>query len=532
VIVGVNAPFVQGRLESLLNFQTMVADLTGMEMSNASLLDEATAAAEAMTMCSAMARGKKPRFLISSLCHPQTIAVCQSRADGLGLTVDVVLDADFAFAPDVCGALVQYPATDGAVHDYAALADAAHASKARLCVAADLLSLTLLKPPGEWGADIVLGSAQRFGVPLGYGGPHAAFLACSEEHKRLMPGRIIGISRDEHGKPALRMAMQTREQHIRRDKATSNICTAQALLANIAAMYGVYHGPSGLTEIATRCHSLAAIVAAGAEKLGHTVERHAPFFDTVCITPVRGSAAAACAAAEDLYMNFRLLDDERITISVDETTTVDDVDVIFAALNGGKDAPFTAESLAPSVDAPLGALARTSAFMQHKIFNSMKSEHDLLRYLKVLENRDLSLCHSMMPLGSCTMKLNATAEMVPVSWPELYNLHPFAPTEQAQGYAEMFEALAQQLCEITAFDSVSLQPNSGASGEYAGLMSIRAYHQVRVPPRLHSQFSVFCFTLFSGVPPTLSTFVCLQACRATPLRQLSLQERLGNVALH
>lgn len=471
------AEIAQGRLESLLNFQTMVADLTGMEMSNASLLDEATAAAEAMTMCSAIARGKKPRFLVSDKCHPQTIAVCQSRADGLGLKVEVMPESQFDFTGDVCGCLVQYPATDGSVHDYKALADKAHDAKVKVVAATDLLALTMLKPPGEWGADITIGSAQRFGVPLGYGGPHAAFLATSDEYKRMMPGRIIGMSRDAHGNPCLRMAMQTREQHIRRDKATSNICTAQALLANIAAMYAVYHGPKGLTEIATRCNALAHILANGAEKLGHSVARDAPFFDTICINV--GDSAAACRTAVEHGINLRPLDASRVTVAIDETTTLEDVDALFAVLNGGKAASFSAESLAASVEADVGAFKRTSTFMQHPVFNSYTSEHELLRYLKKLENRDLSMVHSMIPLGSCTMKLNATTEMIPVTWNELANIHPFVPPEQAQGYAKMFDRLAQQLCEITGFDSVSLQPNSGASGEYAGLMAIRAYHHSR-----------------------------------------------------
>ncbi|KAK9819612.1 hypothetical protein WJX72_000294 [[Myrmecia] bisecta] len=470
------AEIAQGRLESLLNFQTMVADLTGMPMSNASLLDEATAAAEAMTMCSAIARGKKPKFLVSDKCHPQTIAVCQSRADGLGLEVVVSDEAAFKLDKDVSGILLQYPATDGSVRDYKALTDKAHASKIKVCVATDLLALTMLTPPGEWGADIVIGSAQRLGVPMGYGGPHAAFLATSEEYKRLMPGRIIGISRDAQGEPALRMAMQTREQHIRRDKATSNICTAQALLANIAAMYGVYHGPQGLTEIAQRVNGLAAVLAAGAKKLGHKVGDQ-PFFDTVRINV--GDAAKVCAEAVKHGINLRQLDASCITVALDETTTLGDVDALFAVLNKGKQAGITAESLAPQVEAGVGSFKRSSSFMQQPIFQLYHSEHEMLRYLKRLENRDLSLCHSMIALGSCTMKLNATSEMVPITWPEFANLHPFVPLDQAKGYQQMFEDLAQQLAVITGFDAMSLQPNSGASGEYAGLMAIRAFHQSR-----------------------------------------------------
>ncbi|KAL4527675.1 hypothetical protein Ndes2526B_g08646 [Nannochloris sp. 'desiccata'] len=470
------AEISQGRLESLLNFQTMVTDLTGMQMSNASLLDEATAAAEAMTMCSAIARGKKPKFLVSSKCHPQTIAVCQTRASGLGLEVVVQDENTFDFAKDVCGILLQYPATDGTIQNYSSIASRAADAKVKVVVATDLLALTKLTPPGEWGADIVIGSAQRFGVPMGYGGPHAAFLACHEEYKRLLPGRIIGVSKDAEGKPALRMAMQTREQHIRRDKATSNICTAQALLANIAAMYGVYHGPKGLVEIADRVHGMAAVLAAGAKKLGLSVPS-APFFDTVSITVA--DAGKVVKDALDAGMNLRQIDAKTISIAMDETTSVADLDALFKVLAGNKDPGFTAESLAPSVNPVLGEFTRSSTFMEHAVFNSYQTEHELLRYLKRLENKDLSLVHSMIPLGSCTMKLNATSEMIPITWPELANLHPFVPLDQAAGYQEMFEDLAQQLATITGFDAVSLQPNSGASGEYAGLMAIREYHRAR-----------------------------------------------------
>ena len=343
-----------------------------------------------------------------------------------------------------------------------------------MCVATDLLALTKLTPPGEWGADIVVGSAQRLGVPMGYGGPHAAFLACPEEYKRLMPGRIIGVSRDAQGGPALRMAMQTREQHIRRDKATSNICTAQALLANIAAMYAVYHGPAGLTRIADRVHGLACVLAAGAREAGLGVG-DAPFFDTVKVRV--GDAAGAARRAVAAGMNIRVLDPEHVAVAFDETSSLADIDALLAVLAPGK-AVKKAADLAPGVGTTIaGAVARTSSFLTHPVFNTYHSEHEMLRYLKRLENKDLSLCHSMIALGSCTMKLNATSEMMPITWPELANLHPFVPTDQAQGYAEMFEQLASQLAEITGFDAVSLQPNSGASGEYAGLMAIRAFHQ-------------------------------------------------------
>ncbi|GAX78132.1 hypothetical protein CEUSTIGMA_g5574.t1 [Chlamydomonas eustigma] len=468
------AEIAQGRLESLLNFQTMICDLTGMPISNASLLDEATAAAEAMTMCSAAARGKKPRFLVSSKCHPQTIEVVKTRADGLGLVAEIVDEQSAEYAKDVCGILLQYPATDGTVDGYKSLVDKAHAANVKVVVATDLLALTMLTPPGEWGADIVVGSAQRFGVPLGYGGPHAAFLTCHEESKRTMPGRIIGVSIDAQEQRTLRMAMQTREQHIRRDKATSNICTAQALLANIAALYAVYHGPEGLKTIAARCNGLAAVTAAGAKKLGLGVPSK-PFFDTVAITVPDARKVMEVAVAHG--MNIRVIDAKTVGISFDETSTLEDVDGLLKALNSGKTVPFTAASLAPSVKAGVGSFARQSKFLEHPIFNTHRDEHSMLRYLKKLENKDLSLVHSMIPLGSCTMKLNSSAEMLPITWNELANIHPFAPVDQAQGYAEMFKDLSAQLCSITGFDAMSLQPNSGASGEYAGLMAIRAFHQ-------------------------------------------------------
>ncbi|XRB22695.1 glycine cleavage system P protein [Pseudoscourfieldia marina] len=478
------AEISQGRLESLLNYQTMITDLTGLPMANASLLDEGTAAAEAMTMCSAFARGKKTKFLIDDRCHPQTIGVCVSRADGLGLEAIVAPYSEFSkhYANnDVCGVLVQYPDTDGNVNDYQAMTKEAHDAKVLVVAATDLLALTSLKPPGEWGADIAVGSAQRFGVPMGYGGPHAAFLATSDEYKRLMPGRIIGVSIDSGNKPALRMAMQTREQHIRRDKATSNICTAQALLANMAAMYAVYHGPEGLKTIANRVHGLASIFASGATSMGATVTNKS-FFDTVTVNVGAGKAAAVHAAAYAAGMNLRPVDDATVGVAFDETTSVADVDALFAALSKGMGASAaSASAIAPSVadenaNVP-PSLVRTSKYLTHPIFNSYGSEHEMLRYLARLEAKDLSLKHSMIALGSCTMKLNATSEMIPVTWPEWCNLHPFVPQEQAKGYYEMFDELSKALASITGFDSVSLQPNSGASGEYAGLMAIRAFHQ-------------------------------------------------------
>ncbi|KAL6770117.1 GCSP1 [Auxenochlorella protothecoides x Auxenochlorella symbiontica] len=470
------AEIAQGRLEALLVFQTMVSDLTALPLANASLLDEGTAAAEAMAMCSALARGKKPRFLVSERCHPQTIAVVQTRAKGLGLEVEVGDETGFAFDDTTCGVLLQYPATDGSVRDYAELAAAAKAAGTKVVVATDLLALAALAPPGEWGADVALGSAQRFGVPMGFGGPHAAFLACREEYKRVLPGRIIGVSRDSTGTPALRMAMQTREQHIRRDKATSNICTAQALLANISAMYGVYHGPEGIARIAQRVAGLAGVLAAGARRLGLEVGAD-PFFDTVRITIP--DADALVRAGHEACINLRKLDGATVTVALDETCGLAQVDALLALLNGGAAPDFDAASLAADASTGIGGAARSSPYMQHPIFNSYHTEHEMLRYLKRLENRDLSLAHSMIPLGSCTMKLNATSEMLPITWDELAALHPFAPASQTAGYAAMFEALAQQLAEITGFDAVSLQPNSGASGEYAGLATICAYHAAR-----------------------------------------------------
>merc|ERR1711990_399524 len=478
------AEISQGRLESLLNYQTVITDLTGMEISNASLLDEATAAAEAMTLCSAVAGGKKPKFLVDSRCHPQTIAVCESRASGLGLEVVVTDFESFAShygAKNVCGVLVQYPNTDGSVIDYASTAAAAKAAGVMVVAATDLLALTKLTPPGEWGADICVGSAQRFGVPMGYGGPHAGFFSCAEKHKRLMPGRIIGVSIDAEGNPALRMAMQTREQHIRRDKATSNICTAQALLANIAGMYAVYHGPEGLKTISTRVNGFANILAAGADKLGFATPTH-PFFDTVALG-CPGGADKVMAVAEEHGCNFRKIDNNVISISFDETTTMEDLDLVFDVLSNsvsGSAAGFTTAEIVPSVSGGVPAkFERSTPFMTQSVFSSYHTEHEMLRYLKRLENRDLSLCHSMIPLGSCTMKLNATSQMIPVTWPELANIHPYAPLKQTQGYQEMFEDLAEMLCTVTGFDSMSLQPNSGASGEYAGLMAIRQYHLSR-----------------------------------------------------
>jgi glycine dehydrogenase len=472
------AEISQGRLESLLNFQTMIMDLTGLEIANASLLDEATAGAETLTMCHGL-RPNRRIFFISQDCHPQVIDVVRTRAKALGLEL-VVGDHDaYQFSADCFGALVQYPNTYGEIHDYSAFVERVHAAGALVAVAADLLSLTLLRPPGEFGADIALGSAQRFGVPLGYGGPHAAYLATRDAFKRALPGRIVGVSKDSRGRPGLRLSLQTREQHIRREKATSNICTAQALLANMAAMYACYHGPAGLKKIAQRVHLLTAVLAKGLEKLGCTLP-HTEFFDTLRISLPGATAAEIIKLAESRRMNFRHLDDRTLGISLDETTTEHDVAEILAVFNGGRAPEFTVADLAASVAGNYPELfTRTTEYLKHPVFNSYHSETEMLRYLKRLEARDLSLATAMIPLGSCTMKLNATSEMLPVTWPEFGRLHPFAPLRQARGYRVLFQQLEDWLAEITGFAGISLQPNSGSQGEYAGLLVIHAYHASR-----------------------------------------------------
>ena len=467
------AEISQGRLEALLNFQTMVADLTGLPLCNASLLDEGTAAAEAMAMCHRALRGKRNRFLVADDCHPQSIAVILTRAEGLGIDVEVVPRAEVKPDETTCGVLVQYPNTYGEIEDPTPTIEAAHAAGAQAVVATDLLAMTLLKPPGECGADMVIGSSQRFGVPLGYGGPHAAFMATTEKHKRHLPGRVIGVSKDAHGAVALRMAMQTREQHIRRERATSNICTAQVLLAVIAGAYGVYHGPAGLTDIATRVHTATAILAAGVQQAGHTVEASAAF-DTITVK-VAGGVAAVRERCDAEGINLRLVDDARVGVTLDETVTTDELRALLRVF--GCDAELDALST-DGVSIP-EALRRSSEFMTHPVFHQHHGEHEMLRYLKRLENKDVSLTHSMIALGSCTMKLNATSEMEPITWPEFGKLHPFVPAEQAQGYAAMFDRLEAWLANITGFAAVSLQPNAGAQGEYAGLMVIRAYHRSR-----------------------------------------------------
>jgi len=460
----------QGRLEALLNYQTMVIDLTGLPVANASLLDESTAAAEAMSLVHAVKGGDAKAFFVASDCHPQTIEVVRTRAEPLGFRV-VVGDPDtFDFKTPVFGALLQYPATDGRVRDLRAFIERVQQHGGLAVVAADLLALCLLTPPGELGADVAVGSSQRFGVPLGYGGPHAAYFACREEHVRYMPGRIIGVSQDAQGRPALRMALQTREQHIRREKATSNICTAQALLAIIAGMYAVYHGPRGLKAIAQHVHGLTSLLAAGLRKLGFKL-RHPHFFDTLAVEAKADEIVAAAAAQR---INLRRLDARTVGISLDETCSREDVESVLAVFGSGAVLDrLEAESALPP------QLVRSSGYLTHPVFNTHQSETEMLRYMRLLESRDLSLTHSMIPLGSCTMKLNATAEMLPVTWPQFGRLHPFAPRSQAQGYTQIFDELSAMLREITGFDAVSLQPNAGAQGEYAGLLVIRRYHEAR-----------------------------------------------------
>jgi glycine dehydrogenase len=470
------AEIAQGRLEALLTFQTVVIDLTGLPIANASLLDEATAAAEAMALCHAV-RGDAGRdtFLVSGLCHPQTIDVVRTRARARGWRIVVGDHESWDVGENVFGVLVQYPATDGRLLDYRALVERAHAAGALVVAATDLLALTLVAPPGEWGADVVVGNTQRFGVPLGYGGPHAAFLATRDEYKRQLPGRIIGVSTDTRGEPALRMALQTREQHIRREKATSNVCTAQVLLAVMAAMYAVYHGPDGLKRIAGRVHRFAAALAAAARALGHGVA-DAPCFDTVRIVPAGRSAAAVRDAALERGINLRVEDDALI-IALDETVGVADLADLVELLGGEAADAERYVRASPVGFAP--PLARASEFMTHPVFHRFHSETEMLRYLRRLEARDLSLTTSMIPLGSCTMKLNATAEMVPISWPGFAKLHPFAPREQAEGYTQLFAQLERWLAELTGFAAVSLQPNAGSQGELTGLLVIRAYHESR-----------------------------------------------------
>jgi glycine dehydrogenase len=472
------AEVAQGRLEALLVFQTMVIDLTGLEIANASLLDEATAAAEAMAMSHAIVGSGRDRYLVADDCHPQTIDVVRTRAEARGLKVEVLPVQKLGFAADVFGVLLQYPATDGAVRDYREVCADAHAHGVIVTAATDLLALTLLTPPGEWGADIAVGNSQRLGVPLGYGGPHAAFFATRGEYKRQIPGRIIGVSRDADGKAALRMALQTREQHIRREKATSNVCTAQVLLAVTAGMYGVYHGPEGLTRIAERVHQYASVLAAGLHRLGHDVV-HENFFDTVRIDLSPDAADEVIAAAAARQINLRRLAPDSLAVALDETTTEADLTDVLDVFGGGRGRVGAVDLLTDADPRYDERFRRTSAFLTHSVFNTHRSETELLRYIFQLQERDLSLVHSMIPLGSCTMKLNATAEMMPITWPEFARVHPFAPQDQAAGYGELFARLEAALAEITGFPAVSLQPNAGSQGEYAGLLAIRRYHEER-----------------------------------------------------
>ena len=465
------AEISQGRMEALINFQTLCADLTGMEIANASLLDEATAAAEAMTLAKRSAKSKSDTFFVHDAVHPQTLELLRTRAEPMGIVLRVGTPAE-AMDAEAYGVLLQYPDTFGHIGDYKALADAVHARGGLVAVATDLLALTLIAAPGEWGADIVVGNSQRFGVPFGFGGPHAAFMACRDAYKRSMPGRLIGVSVDAQGNAAYRLTLQTREQHIRREKATSNICTAQVLLAVMASMYAVYHGPEGLTRIARRTHRLAAILAAALRSAGVNVGEH--FFDTLHVKDIDAKAIHAKAAAARI--NLRAIDSDAVGISLDETATRADI-VALGQLFG---ATVDVDALdAATADALPADLVRTSAFLTHPVFNTHHSEHELLRYLRSLADKDLAMDRTMIPLGSCTMKLNATAEMIPVTWPEFANIHPLAPADQATGYKELIDGLEAMLVECTGYDAVSLQPNSGAQGEYAGLLAIRAYHRSR-----------------------------------------------------
>jgi len=472
------AEISQGRLEALLNFQTMISDLTGMEIANASMLDEATSAAEAMTLCQRMSKSKGNVFFLADSCHPQTIAVVSNRALHFG--IEIVVGDPFKDLDELklFGVLLQYPCSTGEILDYQELVQQVHERKALVAVAADLLSLTLLKPPGEFDADVVVGTSQRFGIPLGYGGPHAAYMATREAFKRSMPGRLIGVSVDSRGKPALRLALQTREQHIRREKATSNICTAQALLAIMASMYAVYHGPDEIRRIAQRIHRLTIILAEGLRQLGHIVPTQ-HFFDTITVTT--GNATEfVMAAARSEKINLRYVDMNTVGISLDEKATPGDIKKLFNIFTHDRGDEVSLDEIDSQVKISLPrALIRTSKYLTHPVFNKYHSETDLMRYMRKLADKDLALDRSMIPLGSCTMKLNAATQLVPVTWPGYGRIHPFVPLDQAQGYQQLFIELEQMLCACTGYDAVSLQPNSGAQGEYAGLLAIKGYHQSR-----------------------------------------------------
>jgi glycine dehydrogenase len=468
----------QGRLEGLLNFQQMVMDLTAMELANASLLDEATAAAEAMTLCKRVARkNKSNRFFVADDCHPQTLAVVKTRAAGYDFEVVTGDPATDLADQDYFGALLQYPGSYGDVRDLTGIINTIHDNNALAVVAADLMSLLLLTPPGEMGADVVVGNAQRFGVPMGFGGPHAAFFATRDKFKRSAPGRIIGVSKDTHDRPALRMAMQTREQHIRREKANSNICTSQALLAIMSAFYAIYHGPEGLRTIASRIHRLAAILATGLKQLDWQISNTA-FFDTLTVQ-VGDQQQALLASASEKEINLRPISADKLGISLDEKSTLAEVETLLEIFSNGQNVPGSSELESKAGSGIPATLMRTSSVLQHPVFNSHHSETDMLRYMKRMENKDVALNHSMIALGSCTMKLNATAEMIPVTWPEFANIHPFAPIKQAQGYTAMIHQLEQMLVACTGYDAVSMQPNAGSQGEYAGLLAIQRYHESR-----------------------------------------------------
>ena len=468
----------QGRLEALLNYQQMVIDLTGMELANASLLDEATAAAEAMAMTKRVSKSKSNRFFVSDDCHPQTIAVVQTRARSFGLNVTVGNAFEDLADLDVFGVLLQYPGSSGDARDLRQLIEQVHARDALVTVATDLLALVLLTPPGEMGADVVVGNAQRFGVPMGYGGPHAAFFATRDNFKRSTPGRIIGVSVDSLGRPALRMALQTREQHIRREKATSNICTSQVLLAVISGLYAAYHGPDGLRSIAGRVHRMTQILAAGLTELGYSVINES-FFDTITVR-VRGQARRLAAKARESRINLRIVDSDHLGIALDETTRRSNLIALWRVFATKADQMISIDALDAKVEECIPPeLRRTSDFLSHPVFHLYHAETEMLRYLRWLQAKDIALDRSMIPLGSCTMKLNATTEMLPVTYRQFSAMHPFAPLDQAQGYQQLFEELEEMLCACTGFDAVSLQPNAGSQGEYSGLLTIRKYHDSR-----------------------------------------------------
>lgn len=465
----------QGRLEALLNFQTMITDLTGMDLASASLLDEGTAAAEAMTLCQRMSKSKGKVFFVDQHCLPQTIEVVETRAEPMGLEV-VVGDPSDMSNHDCFGVLLQYPGVDGAIRDFSAVVETAHEQKVLVVMAADILSLVLLKSPAELGADVAIGCTQRFGVPLGFGGPHAAYMATRDAFKRSLPGRLVGISLDSRGQPAYRLALQTREQHIRREKATSNICTAQVLLAVMASMYAVYHGPNGLKRIAERVHCLTAILATGLEQLGFKPVNNS-FFDTLTIA-TGDSTSAIYQKATGQGINLRNIDESHVGISLDETTSAEDIESLWCLFDSNSSLTVASIESTTTTGLPDNFL-RTGEVLNHPVFNRYHSETEMLRYLRKLSDKDIALDRAMIPLGSCTMKLNATAEMLPVTWPEFSNIHPFAPKDQTVGYVEMIEQVESMLCAATGYDSVSLQPNAGSQGEYAGLLAIRAYHESR-----------------------------------------------------